>query len=99
MKPYHYFTRPNNMSYHNLCSPSAAPPGLASLLGMGLKFCIESPRPNQRIGTSLRRFQRSVRLHFHFKNENDDDTDDINSTNTDPDANIRYIPSLYLPST
>jgi hypothetical protein len=49
MKPFHYFTRPNNMSFHNLCIDAKTPPGIASLLGMGLKYCIESARPNQQI--------------------------------------------------
>ena len=98
MKPYHYFTRPNNMSYHNLCNSAAAPPGLASLLGMGLKFCIESPRPNQSIDASIIRLQRSVRLHFWFKEKDDDsDTESIPDPD-DPDASVKYIPSLYLPS-
>jgi hypothetical protein len=98
--PFHYYSRPSNMSYHNLCTDAKTPPGIASLLGMGLKFCIESARPNQRINEGIRRFQRSVRLHFHFAEEeskkaNDNDTESVLS---DSQANASYIPSLYLPS-
>jgi hypothetical protein len=51
MKPYQYFMRPNNMAYHNLCLNASPPPGITSLLGLGIKFCIESPRLNQGIAT------------------------------------------------
>jgi hypothetical protein len=99
MKCYHYFTRPNNMQFHNLCDTASPPPGLASLLGMGLKFCIESPRPTQRLHESIRRFRRSVRLHFHFREEAENNDDDNVSVSSDPNEDVKYIPSLYLPST
>ena len=83
------------MSYHNLCQDAKTPSGIASLLGMGLQFCIESARPNQRIEEGILRFQRSVRLHFFFaeKDGKPDENDE-----PDPD-NVNYIPGLYLPST
>jgi hypothetical protein len=64
---------------------------------MGLKFCIESPRPEQRIEDGIRRFQRSVRLHFHFLEEAKENE---NNAPNDPDSpeSVTYIPSLYLPS-
>jgi hypothetical protein len=101
MKPYHYFTRPNNMAYHNLCLDATPPAGIASLLGLGLKFCIESPRPNQSIDASIVRFQRSIRLHFHFAalNKQAKEDDDATSTSTDEEAPVTYIPKLYIPST
>jgi hypothetical protein len=83
------------MSYHNICKDAKTPPDIASLLGMGLQFCIESARPNQRIEEGIQRFQRSVRLHFHFLEEADNKEDDDDS---DSD-NVNYIPSLYIPST
>jgi ribosomal protein S21 len=98
MKPHHYFTRPSNMQYHNLCTTAEVPPGIASLLGMGLKFCIEAPRPNQKLDESIRRFRRTIRLHFHFRDE-ENKNNDIDSTNSDAEAMVSYIPSLYLPST
>jgi hypothetical protein len=68
---------------------------------MGLQFCIESARPNQDVDKGIKRFQRSVRLHFHFaeeakQNGNDNDTE---STHSESPATTNYIPSLYLPST
>jgi hypothetical protein len=101
MKPFHYFTRPNNMAFHNLCTEATPPPGIASLLGLGLKYCIESPRPNQGIDKSIQRFQRSVRLHFHFSSQEDSDDDDNDAASMGPEteAAVTYIPSLYIPST
>jgi hypothetical protein len=101
MKPYYYFMRPDNMgAYRNLCSDAPLPPGITSLLGLGLKFCIESPRPDHGIDKLIQCFQRSVQLHFHFstQEERNDDTDAA-STGTDPEAMVMYIPPLYIPST
>jgi hypothetical protein len=100
MTPFHYFLRPNNMAYHNLCSDtSPPPPGIASLLGMGLKYCIESPRPNQGIDSSILKFRRSVRLHFHFSKQEERKKADESTATPDPYTDVTYIPSLYIPST
>jgi hypothetical protein len=100
MKCYHYFTCPSNMQYHNLCETAAPPPGLLSLLSMGLNFCIESPRPNKRIGHSIQRLRRSIRLHFQFlEEERKNANDDNQSASSNPNKDVTYILSLYLPST
>jgi hypothetical protein len=84
------------MAFHNLCLNAEPPPGTELLLGLGLKYCIESPRPYQRLASSIRRIQRSVRLHFAFKDqEEDSDTED---EYTEEESRVEYIPSLYLPS-
>jgi hypothetical protein len=100
MKPFHYFSRPNNMTYHNLCMDAKIPPGIALLLGMGLKFCIESAQPKQWINKGTCRFQHSVKLHFHFAEEElQNSNNNTESILSDSQANVNYIPSLYLPST
>jgi len=87
-----YFAIPENMAFHNLCSPSTpVPTGMKRLLGLGLKFCIEPPQPRQYhehlILTSLDRFSRSVRLHTLLGQ-------------VKPKSNeTQYIPGLYIPST
>jgi hypothetical protein len=78
------------------------PTGIASLLGLGLKFCIESPRPNQSIDQLLLRFQHSERLHFHFSQEEEERRNEAGNTfiaTADLDLAVTYIPSLYMPST
>jgi hypothetical protein len=42
MALFHYFSKPNNISYHNLCRNVKTLPDMASILGMGLQFCTES---------------------------------------------------------
>jgi hypothetical protein len=94
--PSQYFSRPSNMTFHNMCSPNVTlPHATANLLGNGLKFCIKTPRPHQELKTAIQRFQRSFRLHFQF-NEPSSDTE---SAHDDDDLyNQKYIPLLYIPS-
>jgi hypothetical protein len=95
MTPHHYFTRPSNTAFHNLCKSATLPDGTANLLGLGLTFCIESPRPTaqtRQLATSVHRLRRSVRLHALFKK---DENDDSAGGRGDESS---YIPKLYIPS-
>jgi hypothetical protein len=89
------------MAYHNMCSGTLPPPGITSLLGLGLKFCIESPRPSQSIDDSIQRFHGSIRLHFHFKDEEENNEKIVTASNAADEylQEESYIPSLYVPST
>ena len=89
MKQFHYYTRPKNIAYHNLCLDASPPPGIASLLGLGLKFCIEKPKPKQKIAKSLQRFQRTVRLHFYFSNQEEKREDEVEAASIDPDKTMQ----------
>jgi hypothetical protein len=95
MTPLHYLTRPSNIAFHQLCKSATLPEGTANLLGLGLTFCIESPRPTaqtRQLATSVHRLRRSVRLHALFeKDENDDSAGGIGDEGS-------YIPKLYVPS-
>ena len=52
-----------NSSFHNLLPQGITlPAGTRSLLGLGLKFCIEKPRPYQDICTGLQQFRNSINL-------------------------------------
>ena len=42
-----YFNIIKNMTYHNFCKTIAPPGNFGSLLGLGLKFCIQSRRPSK----------------------------------------------------
>jgi hypothetical protein len=75
------------MAFHNLCSTATVPKGTASLLGLGLQYCIETPRPFQDLASSNMRFARSVRLlDFH------------NQKTSAGEEEVEFIPKLYIPS-
>jgi hypothetical protein len=86
--PFHLFTNPANTAFHNLCVNTQFPKGIEHLLGLGLKFCIEAPKPQGQIRniieSSLPRFRKTIRLHFKFPRQSED-----------PNS---YIPRLYIPS-
>jgi hypothetical protein len=90
MTPHEYYTRPGNMSFHNLCTTAKTPPGTAALLGLGLKYCIKPPCPYQDIDRSMRRFRRDIRLHCRFNLDSTTDEDDT--------TDVDYIPGLYIAS-
>jgi hypothetical protein len=84
------------MAFHNLCLTANTPSGTEFLLGLGLKYCIESPRPYQCLASLIRRIQRPVRLHYVFKDQDDHSgTDDEYMKAA---SRVKYIPSLYRPS-
>ena len=89
MSPHKHHTRPGNMVFHNLRATATPPPGTAALLGLGLKYCIESPRPFQDIDSSMRRFRRDMRLHCRFN---------LDASTNESNNDDEYIPRLYVPS-
>jgi hypothetical protein len=60
------------MAFHNLCLNAKTLPGTEVLLGLGLEYCIKSPRPYQRLASSIRQIQCSARLHYVFKDQDED---------------------------
>jgi hypothetical protein len=96
MPPGEYFAKPTHMAFHNLCHNLQPPPGSEYLLGMSLKFCLETPRPWQTLGEGLSPFHHLVHLHFFFKSLSQ--TEDSDSEDSNPDRNTTYIQSLYRPS-
>jgi hypothetical protein len=87
MNTYKYFSKPTKISFHDLCQYSKPPQGIQNLLGLGLKYCLETPRPWQDLRKSMYQFQHSVRLHFFFKNKAETDSD-AESVSSDPDRNV-----------
>ena len=62
-----YKNRPHKMAYHNLCINSTPPAAIGQLLGLGLKFCIQTPVPSESgLSLGLKRFERDVRLNYEF---------------------------------
>ena len=66
MKTDEYFNRPNNMTYHNLCTSIRPPQGIGTTLGLGLKFCIQSDRAPDFVEKSMNRFSDDIRKKYLF---------------------------------
>jgi hypothetical protein len=94
MPPRLFFERPAAGGFHNLCNQLVPPEGSKGLLRLGLKYCIERGRPNQKITEGIFRLRGSVRLknwlskQDPFREENDSDSDN--------DSNTNYNPKLYI---
>ena len=84
-----YFSQATNKACHNYCTqPDAMPRGIPEILSLGLKYCIQKPRPSNCIDTTIERFANDVRRKSYFRlNEPVDD------------GQVRYIPGLYIKST
>ena len=66
-----------NIHFHNLCPPEMVlPVGIKSLLGLGLKFCIERPRPYQDLCTALLKFKRDLDIRGFLIDNDMEDPDD-----------------------
>ena len=92
MSPHHFCSRPANMSFHNLCESNKLPPGTANLLGLGLKYCLEAPKPQVQhsdLQRSLARFERSVRIQHAILSQD---------TTAEDEEPVKYIPGLCVPS-
>lgn len=70
-----YFNQPINKAIF-IYTNSPLPPGSKSLLNLGLKFCLKSPKPSNIVMSSIARFKHDVRtkhwLLFQPERENDD---------------------------
>ena len=93
MKKNTYFHRLNTNSYHNLCTNLKPPDGIGILLGLGLKFCIQTQRPiSASIDKSIDRFTRDVRLKYAYVGYEEEDENEYNKFNPK-----LYIKSDWLP--
>ena len=67
MTPKQYFNKITKTSYHNLCTTIQPPQGAGNLLGLGLKFCIQTKKPSEeKLINGINRFKRDVRLAHFF---------------------------------
>lgn len=71
------------MTCHNLCTFLKPPAGFASLLGLGLKFCIQQKKPPKSLAPCVQKLARSLQIQALYG---------ANATSSD------YIPSLYIKS-
>ena len=82
MKRNTYVARLNTNSYHNLCSNLKPPNNIGTLLGLGLKFCIQTLRPiSSSINDSIGRFTRDVKLEYAFAGFEDEEETEYNKFN------------------
>ena len=61
-----YFNRPQNMTFHDLCTELKAPEGIGVTLGLGLKFCIQEDFPKNTYLHSFARLQDDIRKRYIF---------------------------------
>jgi hypothetical protein len=88
MHPTRYFARPSNVMFHNLCTTITPPPGCASLLGLGHKYCIQTTRLALHTKSAIFRLSRQVRLRHWLKS----------NAAASSATGMEYIPSLYVRS-
>lgn len=77
------------MACHNLCDTLKPPPGFNSLLGLGLKFCIETRKLTKNPSYTIQKLRHSIRLKAWINKR----------ANTDEQRDETYIPALYVTST
>jgi hypothetical protein len=75
--------QPRNLSVHNLCIDNSIPPGTKDLLGLGLKFCLTTPKANPNIKECLRQMAYKIRTKQYLKHND--------KNNITP-----YIPQIYI---
>ena len=94
-----YFDTPIHTACHNYVTTTDLPAGTSQLLGLNLKFCLELPKPFNKIEDGISRLTHNVRLH-HIHNSDkplDPNTQDF-VTRIQAEAET-YEPKLYIKST
>ena len=79
-----FFYQFYNLAFHSFCINLLPPPGLQTLLGLGMKFCIQQSHHFPHCKTSIHWFHQSIYLKVWLQN---------NFVTT-----TLYIPKLYIPS-
>ena len=89
MPAWYYFTRPSNVTFHNLCDDQAAQKHYRSLLGLGMKFIPTPFYTTKDISRTMVRLYRDMKLKAYFANIPLDEDEEF-------DKKI-YIPSEWDP--
>ena len=86
-----YFSRLSNMTCHNLCTGLTTPPATASLLGLGLNFCIQRDKPRvQNYAETISCLTYDIRVKSMVREIKANDT--LNGI----ERENNYIPKLYV---
>jgi hypothetical protein len=75
--------QPKNLAVHNLCTNTPPPQGTDKLLGLGLKYCVATPKPTPNIKQCLLKLAYKIRTKQHLL-QNKDNTSET------------YIPQIYV---
>ena len=76
-------SRPNNLSFNNLCTSLSPPVGCRTFLGLNLKLCISRPTPDQDTNNTIHCLLRTVRIRDMLENMVSDEQEE-------------YIQKLYI---
>ena len=82
---YNYLIKPSNTIFHNLCNNISLPNSITGLISLGLKFCLEKPKPISNLSESNYNLTRAIRIDDWFK---------LHS----PEEPIKYISQIYIKS-
>lgn len=86
-----YFSRPQNVAFHNLCTDGILfTPVIKSLLGLSLKFCFQRPTTKGATTIDATRFRRDSFIKFFFAGQQpqqDFDSKLYVASNWQPDSN------------
>lgn len=58
--------QPKNLAFRNF-DETKLPTGTKELLGLGLKFCIEKPKPDLELRNTFQQLTRSIRIRYHVR--------------------------------
>ena len=72
-----FFNQPKNNSTF-IFTTNPLPPGTQSLLNLGLKFCIKSKQPTNKLNETLNRFENNVRTKAWILEQNFNDNEHFN---------------------
>jgi hypothetical protein len=75
--------QPKNLSVHNLCNDYPPPLGTQQLLGLGLKYCVSTAKPNPNLKQCLLKLAYQIRTKHWLLHQN--------PINTTP-----FIPQIYV---
>jgi len=75
--------QPKNLSVHNLCNDYSLPLGTQQLLGLGLKYCVSTAKPNPNLKQCLKKLAYRIRTKHWLLHQN-------------PENTTPFIPQLYV---
>jgi len=63
---------------HNLCETIKPPPGTKTLLGLGLKFCVTTPKASPNIRDTLLKLAYRIQTKHYLINSNSETNQEFN---------------------